>query len=212
MAASSYATVGQLRRRVGADDIGEDDLLGPALVAASRTIDQWCGRRFYQDDLPVTARAVPVDRVSGSFVDLGGWDISTDTGLLVATDTNDDGVYETSLTLGTHFQVEPLANYSPSGEAWPITGLRIISAGGEYFPFNRGRPTVQITARWGWPAVPGPVQQACLCLAADIWKSKDVVYGAGGSGFLGTFDVRQNLMAVTLLAPYRYGASLVGVA
>lgn len=210
MAATSYSTAERLRRRVGADDPGEDDLFTPALVAASRLIDEWCGRRFWQDDLPVTARTiVPVDRY---WLDLGGWDISTATGLLISTDTNDDGVYDTSLTVGTHFQTGPLSGYSPSGEAWPITRLRVITAGGEYFPCSWGRPTVQITARWGWPAVPAPVEQACLALAADIYKSKDVVYGSGGGLYLGGFAQQRNLLAEALLAPYRHGASLAGCA
>lgn len=210
MAVTSYATVDRLRRRIGVDDSDENDLLDAALVAASRHIDQWCGRKFYQDDLPVTARVFAAG--NKNWVDLGGWDISTTTGLLVATDTDDDGVYETSLTLGTHFQVEPLSSFSSSGEAWPGTGLRIIGAGGEYFPASSGRPTVQVTARWGWPAVPSPVSQACLALAADIWKSKDVVYGSGGGLLLGGFDVKQNLLASTLLAPYRHGYALAGCA
>jgi hypothetical protein len=210
MAVTSYATTDALRRRIGVDDTGEDDLLTGALVAASRLIDGWCGRKFYQDDLPVTARTiVPVDNY---WLDLGGWDISTTTGLVVATDSTDDGVYETTLTLGTHFQVEPLSSYSPSGEAWPITRLRVITAGGEWFPCSYGRPTVSITARWGWPAVPAPVTQACLSLAADIYKSKDVTFGGGGSSLLGEFQVSQNLLAVALLAPYRHGSMLAGVA
>ena len=210
MAATNYATTGQLRRRIGVVDGGEDDLLDAALVAASRLIDGWCGRKFYQDDLPTTARVfVPHDR---SWLDLDGADISTTTGLVVATDPNDSGAYGTSLTLGTHFQVEPLSGYSPSGEAWPVTRLRVINAGGEWFPGSYGRPTVSITARWGWPAVPAPVTQACLSLAADIFKSKDVTFGGGGSSLLGQFEVSQNLLAVALLSPYRHGSMLVGVA
>lgn len=210
MATTTYCTVDQLRGRIGADDVTEDGRLADAVVAASQYVNDLCGRRFWQDDLPVTARTfVPVDRY---WLDLGGWDISTATGLLVSTDTTDDGVYETSLTVGTHFQTEPLSGYSPSGEAWPITRLRVITAGGEYFPCSRGRPTIQITARWGWPSVPAPVTQACLALAADIWKSKDVVYGSGGGLLLGGFTQQQNLMAGTLLAPYRHGTSLVGCA
>lgn len=211
MAVTSYATTAQLRRRVGIDDGFEDDLFDSALVAASRTIDQWCGRRFWQDD-DVSTRPIPAEWVSRWRIDLGGWDISTTTGLLVSTDSTDDGVYETSLTLGTHFQTEPLSSFSPSGEAWPVTGLRVITAGGEYFPCGYGRPTVQVTARWGWPAVPAPVTQACLALAADIYKSKDVSFGSGGNGFLGTFEVSQNLMASALLAPYRHGSALAGCA
>lgn len=212
MATTEYCTVAELRGRIqiGSSDATEDDRLAPAVVAASRVIDGWCGRRFWQDDLPVTARAFAVcDRW---VLDLAGNDISTTTGLLVSTDTTDDGTYDTSLTIGTHFQVEPVNSYAPSGEQWPITRLRIITAGSEWFPLGYGRPTVSITARWGWPTVPVPVKEACLALAKDIWKSKDMTYGSGGDSFLGRFSAQRNTLAEALLAPYRHGRALAGMA
>ncbi|MDX2921298.1 hypothetical protein PV370_25695, partial [Streptomyces sp. NE06-03C] len=50
-------------------------------------------------------------------------------------------------------------------------------------PFSHGvvGAGVQVTARWGWPAVPDEIVQATLIQAARLYKRKDSPEGVTGS-------------------------------
>jgi hypothetical protein len=74
------------------------------------------------------------------------------------------------------------------------------------FPTSAKRAPLQVTARWGWTAVPAPVADACLILAEEDFKLKDSPFGVGGYGQFGIIRVRDNPMAARMLAPYRRDA------
>ena len=40
---------------------------------------------------------------------------------------------------------------------------------------RRGR--LQVTAKWGWAAVPSVVTEACRILSTDLWKRKHAPFG-----------------------------------
>ncbi len=111
-------------------------------------------------------------------------------------------------TAGTHYRLEPDGGIGPTGEPWPYTSLRGIDGQ----PLSMATWSATITAKWGWPAVPAAVVEACLVLAADLWKLKDAPFGVAGFGEYGSIRVRQNARAVELLGPYRHGRALVGIA
>jgi hypothetical protein len=48
-----------------------------------------------------------------------------------------------------------------------------------------GRPTVQVTAKFGWPAVPDDVTKACLVQAGQLHKAKDTPFGVAGVSDMG---------------------------
>jgi len=48
---------------------------------------------------------------------------------------------------------------------------------------------VQVTAKWGWPAVPDNVVEACLILAARIFRRKDSPDGTAGAGDFGPIRI-----------------------
>jgi hypothetical protein len=69
---------------------------------------------------------------------------------------------------------------------------------------------LQVTARWGWSAVPPAVTEATLILAEELAKLKDAPFGVSGWTEFGVMRVRDNPFAARLLNPYRRNAVLVG--
>lgn len=172
-----------------------------ALNAASRQIDGACGRRFWQDP---TAVARTYDAESAVYVEVD--DISTTTGLIVKVDYALDGSFGVTLTINTHFMVLPY-NAALAVPAWPYTAIRLVGQAIQYFPDGStyGRPSVQVTAKFGWPAVPDDVKQACLVQAGMLYKSPDAPFGAIALGDTGaSMRIRAGLhpTAYALLSDY----------
>jgi hypothetical protein len=196
----AYATLAELKGFVSipAGDTADDTTLQLALDAAAAQVDQFCDRTFAADAAPTT-RFYTVTDTGLLSVD----PISTVTGLVVATDDNADGTYETTWTVGTDFRLEPI-NAAAWGEPW----TRLVALGTRWFPRIQWRPGVSVTARFGWPGgtPPAPVKQAALLQAARLWKRKDAPFGVAGSVEFGS-EVR--LLAKldpdveSLLRPYR---------
>lgn len=174
---NSYATVAQLREHMADPGSKLDaELLERALNATSRSIDKFCGRRFWQDAAVVAREYRPRDETV-VFLD----DISTETGLVVATDTTGDGSFTTTW-LSTDYQLEPrnadVVAAGSSGDAfawWQITAID-----NETFPVHDHRATLRVTAKFGWSAVPVEVEDACLMKAAKLFRRKDSPDGIRG--------------------------------
>lgn len=195
---NGYCELAELQEEAGTDAAGEVPKMEIAIAAASRQIDGHCDRRFWQDG-SVVARQYWPDNWAELFTD----DISTATGLVVAVDDNDDGTFATTLTVGTDFiLLEP--NAADRVPAWPHTGLRIVNSSVRFPMYGSGRPGVQVTAKFGWPAIPDDVTKACIIQAHQLWKAKDAVFGGLSFGDSGFMRVREmlNPMAAALLAPY----------
>jgi hypothetical protein len=184
-------------------DTTDDNRLTLAADAATQMVQAYCDRHFVQQ-ATATAR---------TFVASTPWlvevdDISTATGLIIKTDEDDDGVFETTWN-AADYQLEPL-NGKLGGQNWPYTRIRAINA--REFPFNYGQALVQITARWGWANpdaandyLPHPVEQAAQIQGVSIFKSADAPLGIAGFGDIGIMRLRQAMhpLAMALLAPYR---------
>lgn len=193
---NGYATAAQLRTHLG--DTGSTlttELLERAINATSRSIDKWCGRRFWQDGTVQVRTYRPEDPYE-AWTD----DISTTTGLIVKTDTSGDGTYATTWS-STDYQLEPLnANVQDAAYAW----WRLVAIDRYTFPTPTRRPTLQVTAKFGWPVVPPEVEEACLLRAAAIFKRSEAVFGIAGFGEFGVVRIgRQDPDVVELLSPYR---------
>lgn len=168
-----------------------------AVNAASRQIDAHTGRRFWQDGT-VQTREFYADSWEFCPVD----DISTTTGLVVKLDDADTGAFGTTLTISTHFILHPL-NAADRVPVWPFTGIRIVDSGYRFPMSSSGRPGVQVTAKFGWPAVPDDVAQACAIQAVQLYKSSQAVFG-GLSFDAGILRVRDTLnpLAAALVEGY----------
>lgn len=202
-----YATLVALKSYLKIEDTADDDELNDALNNASRNIEKFCGRQF-NDAGSASARVYYPESWRVAAVD----DFSTTTGLVVKTDEGDDGTFETTWA-AADYQVEPLNGVVDGETGWPYN--RICSTGTRWFPGPVAgyvvsyRPSVEITARWGWTAVPAPVKQACLIIAAETFRLKEAPFGVAGYGEFGVVRVRDNPMAASRLAPYRRNPVMV---
>jgi hypothetical protein len=197
---NSYATLATLKSYLGISVSTLDTQLESALNAASRSIDNYCGRRFWTDPSVVTRTFAG----NGSnLLDLPDG-IATTTGLVVKTDTTADGTFATTWA-ATDYQLLPVNAPYAFPEAEPWTQIQALGA----YTFLAGtaaRPNaVQITAKWGWPAVPDPVVQACLIKASRLFHRKDSPQGIAGFGDFGPVRLtsRDDSDAILLLDPYR---------
>lgn len=150
-----------------------DDLVGFACSAASRAVDAHCDRRFWLDDT-ATARTFQPRRFDWIDVD----DIGDLTGLAITIDSAGNGTYTDAWTTGD-YQLWPYNAPYASPEAEPWTRILGVNRSFPYltslssYRLNR----VQVTARWGWPAVPSLVFQATLIKAARIYHRRNSPQG-----------------------------------
>jgi hypothetical protein len=194
---NGYATLAELKSYLKIEDSMEDTLLEHIVEAASRSIDRIANRRFYLDS-SASARTYRPSDLLRVFVD----DFGSTSGLVVKTDPNSAGVYQTTLVVNTDFITEPV-NAAAKGRPWNY--ITIVSGESFSLPTNyrpqvevtarwgwpcfslptNYRPQVEVTARWGWPSVPDDINQATLILSADLYKRKDSIGGVLGLSELG---------------------------
>jgi hypothetical protein len=174
---NGYATLAEAKAYLSISDSIDDTMLESMVEAASRSIDNIAGRRFYLD----ASASARLYRGTNPYI-LTVDDFGSTTGLALALDTGGDGTYETTLTYNVDYVVEPF-NAVAMGK--PYTQITLV--GGQLLPWllPNLRPSVQLTAKWGFPTVPDDISQACLILTADMYKRKDSVGGNLGISELG---------------------------
>lgn len=196
--AKLYCTPEELRSRLSVPS-GTTTLdleIRMACEAASRAVDEHCGRRFWRG--AETRTFVPRHWYRCDIDDL----VSL---TALATDASGDGTFETSWSAG-QYQLLPV-NPAAFTETRPYTSIRAV--GGRTFPVAYGCPTltredrVQVQGVFGWPAVPHAVKQAALTMAAELLKLKDAPFGVAGFDAYGPVRVRDNPIVARLLAPYQ---------
>lgn len=191
-----YASVEELKSRLGITGTGDDFELTMAVQAASRDIDEICGRYFWRGAdtrtyVPESAWAQPLD------------DLVSVTTLKM--DRDGDGVFEETWTAGTDYALTPY-NPGSTGEQRPYTGFRVT--GTKLIPFTWAwshLDRIQVTGVFGWPGVPPKVKQAALIAAADLFKLKDAPFGVAGISDLGIVRVQANPRVYSLLGRYVSG-------
>ena len=196
-----YATRNQVKAalRIGTADTLDDDLIDNCVGAASRLIDGYCNRRFWQSGTAEARVFQAEDSFYCSIDDIAG------TALTLRSSTQADGTFDLTWKV-SDYQLEPL-NGNLDGLTWSYDKIRAV---GDYlFPTvnaNYGEQAlVQVTAIFGWPAVPEPVTQATIIQASRIFKRYDSPLGVAGFGDLGAIRVSRFLdpdMA-QLVEPYR---------
>ena len=146
----SYVALSELKSALGITVSTDDAFLNLAIDSAEQSINDLCGRKFTADGSASarTYRAQPYLVVTD--------DVSTLTSLTVKTDTSGDGTFDTTWA-STDYQVEPLNNLVKGRS---VNNLRAVE--NYLFPvYGDGRAAVEVTAKWGWPAVP------CLLYTSD---------------------------------------------
>ncbi len=204
---NGYCTEAEFRDQL--NDTGSDldvDLIHQAINAASRWVDDHCSggvpgaRRFWRD-AAVTTRVFAPDRVNRAWVD----DIGTTVGLIVKTDDNDDGVYETTWT-ASDYQLEPLNQdiVALGDTVAPYAWWEIVAVDDLTFPvYLSQRASLQITAKFGWSAVPDEVKQATILKAVGLFRRKDAPFGVAGFAEFGPVRIsRVDPDVIDLLSKY----------
>lgn len=163
--APDYTTVAKARAYLRIGDTDDDVLLTLAITTASRAIDRAAGgRQFGRLDAPATWLYTPTwDRVSGRWVAKVD-DIGDTTGLVVAV----DGVATTDYTLLPKRAIA-------KGKAHTAICL------GASVGCSGDLDCVAATVRWGWPAVPVAIEEACLLQTSRMHARRDSPYGVAGS-------------------------------
>jgi hypothetical protein len=198
---NGYATRNQVKAalRIGTADTLDDDLIDNCVGAASRLIDGYCNRRFWQTGTAEARIFQAEDSFYCSIDDIAG------TALTLKSSTQADGTFDLTWSR-SDYQLEPL-NGNLDGLTWSYDKIRAV---GDYlFPTvnaNYGEQAlVQVTAIFGWPSVPEPITQATIIQASRIFKRYDSPLGVAGFGDLGAIRVSRFLdpdMA-QLVEPYR---------
>lgn len=195
MATNGYCTVQEFKTWAGIIDEIPDVIIDRAIDAVSRGIDNFTKRQFWRT-FPGTNRVF--DSCNGRQLEIGDAVAITQ----VATDTDNDGVFET-VWAATDFQLLPL-NPADAPEPEPFTGL--WAAGALRFPRPVSRlGLVQVTGTWGWPAIPWGVYQAALILVHATIKRRGSPQGFEGSDEWGVIRIssRADPDAARYLLPYQ---------
>lgn len=151
-----YCTLSEVKAALRLSDSIDDTLIENSIEGASRRIDGYCGRFFYK----TTATAIRLFAYDSYRLAVN--DISSTTGLIVKLDNDGDGTYEDTLVLDTDYITEPTDTVILGR---PIRTISMI--GGATFPISTlpAIPLVQVTAEWGFAAVPDDVREAAVLLS-----------------------------------------------
>ena len=188
---NGYASLLQIKSAIGISDGIDDPMLEMAIESASRQIDSYTERYFYNAG---TATKI--------FAPLDNWVCPTEDFItLTQVQTSEDGE-SWDTTWGTEdWQAEPL-NGRAGGLVTSYTQIRAVES--YLFPYRQGEATVRLTGTWGWSAVPIAITQATVILASRIFKRLDSPLGII-SGELGSMRVgfRLDPDVQHLIEPYR---------
>lgn len=192
----SYASVARLKARIGIPDskVSDDGALADSLLTASRAIERFCHRQFHKADV-ATARWYTYG-ATGMDVD----DFWTDDDLAI---TPYLGANPSTTWAAADLDLEPVNGVRDGVPGWPFERIGYARYGwaqlGHMYGWAGYR--IQVTAKWGWAAVPKDVESACLILAAEDRKLGDAPFGVAGFGDY-AIRIRQNPKAAEKLAPY----------
>src|SRR5262245_956655 len=176
-----YATPQDYRDRINRTDEGHDAEIYDQLVAVSRVIDKKL-QRFFTKDQTVQARPFyPKGWAEGDPEAENPWfatgrssiarsrylnvdDIATTVGLIIKIDHARSGSFASETPLApTDYLLFPL-NADKGPEPQPWTRILLTSWGNEL-----GWPPgslVEVTAIWGWPAIPRAIREATVQITA----------------------------------------------
>jgi hypothetical protein len=192
---NGYCTLAEVKAALRITDTADDALLENSIEGASRRIDGYTGRFFYQRVAAVKMYARDI------YTLLLQDDLHQITTL--KTDDDGDGTYEDTWTLNVDYQLQPL---NAALQSRPYN--RLTAIGGKTFPIviQPEIPAVEVTGTWGWGAIPDDVREACVLLSMRGFARYNAALGVVGFADM-AIQVRSVDPDVRdLLSPYvRYG-------
>lgn len=180
--APAYVTTAELKSYLRITDTDDDTELDFAIEAASRAVDQATNRQFGQvaaaEARLFTARW---DRHRRRYVaDID--DIMDTTGFAIASDDDDDGVYDDDTWILDDSDGVFLAprNADENSRPW----IQVVWRTDADNP-SVAEDAIQVTALFGWDAVPDTVKQATLLQASRFFFRRNAPFGIAGSPDMG---------------------------
>ena len=178
-----YTTLQDVKTGLQIEDSNDDTDIQAAIISASRMIDDYCQRGFYQEGTlasPVVKYYTPV---SPWYLEIDDLIEPTE----VRTRANQTGPFNTVWDLDTDLMYEPINNPELGR---PVT--RLLAVTRYVFPYFFPQ-TVKITGVWGYSSIPVEVQMACKIQAARLFVRKQSPFGIAGSVELGTVRLNSRL-------------------
>ena len=180
---TTYCSIPEARARLGivnAMDTGDDGKLVSIIDAVSALIDNYCGRRFYAD----------ADDVTRYFTAEYSDHLDADDLVSVTTLAIDNGSRTWPTTwLAADYDLTP---HNAVLDGRPYAAIESTPSGRFSFPVGVAK-SVKVVGKWGWPAIPAPIREACLLQVERLFKRGDAIFGVAGSGELGQMVVISSL-------------------
>lgn len=177
---NGYATLAEVKASLRITDNIDDTLLETAIESASRMIDGYTARTFYNAGTAVR-----------NFAATDALNLIIDDAISVSQVSSTDEVGDTYVVWDANdFQLEPL-NSRSDGLYMPYTGIRAV---GDYtWPVVDQQALCRITAVWGWASVPVAIKQATIIQSSRLYKRLDSPLGIAGFGDMGAIRVNRYL-------------------
>lgn len=195
---NGYCSLQDVKAALRITDTVDDTLIEGSIEAASRLIDGYAMRNFYQSGT-VTRYFSTSDPLM-----IQTDDIATSV-LTIETQPAADGDWIT--WDADDYQLEPL-NGNLDGIAWAYDRIRAIDdyvwpTGNAFLDENEA--LVRITTVFGWPAIPQAIETATIMQAMRLFKRYDAPLGVAGFGDFGAVRVSRFLDpdVEMLVQPYR---------
>lgn len=156
---AAYATAVEYRAATDKTDPGQDAEITFDLLAISRYIDGEMRRFFSADATPVIRIYVPKESTTILSVN----DMAA-TPTQIRVDANNNGQFQRTLA-ASDYELLP-RNTDKLPEPWPFTQV-VLTPWSTVSAFTAGQ-RIEITARYGWPAVPEAIKRATIHLTAIL--------------------------------------------
>jgi hypothetical protein len=189
---NGYATLSETKAALRITDSVDDSLLEMAIESASRLIDGYTYRYFYN-----------AGTATRDFVASDSYLTIIDDLISLSELKTTDEIGSEYVTWGSaDYQLRPV-NGKQDGLNVPYTS--ILSTDDLLFNILGEQALVRVTGVWGWSAVPIAVKQATIIQSPRIYKRLDSPLGVAGFGDLGAIRVGRALDpdVEQLVMPYR---------
>lgn len=189
---NGYCTLADVKAALRITDSVDDSLLEMAVESASRLIDGYAYRYFYNAGT-ATRDFVAEDSyltIIDDLISISELKTTDEIGSDYVTWSADD------------YQLRPV-NGKIDGLSVPYTS--ILSTDDLLFNIKGQQALVRVTGVWGWTAVPIAIKQATVIQSSRIYKRLDSPLGVAGFGDLGAIRVGRALDpdVEQLVMPYR---------
>jgi hypothetical protein len=189
---NGYATLAEVKSSLRITDNLDDALLETAIESASRMIDGYTARTFFNAGTAVR-----------NYAATDALNLIIDDAISVSQVSSTDEIGDTyTIWEPNDYQLEPL-NSRSDGLYMPYTGIRAVNT--YTWPVVDQQALCRITGVWGWASIPIAIKQATIIQSSRLFKRLDSPLGIAGFGDMGAIRVNRYLDSDVeqLAMPYR---------